>query len=45
MSVCLALLQQKTPDLAAVVRAWPSLPEPVRRGILAMIEASQSNGG
>jgi hypothetical protein len=28
------------PDLAAVVTAWPSLPEPIRAGILAMIRAA-----
>jgi hypothetical protein len=27
-------------DLAAVVAAWPTLPEPVRAGILAMVRAS-----
>ena len=29
------------PDLAAVVDAWPSLPEPIRAGIIAMVEATQ----
>jgi hypothetical protein len=28
------------PELAAVVAAWPDLPEPVRRGIVAMIQAA-----
>ena len=27
------------PDLAAVVAAWPTLPEPVKAGILAMVKA------
>jgi hypothetical protein len=27
-------------DLAAVVKAWPELPEAIKAGILAMIEAS-----
>ncbi|MGO9598357.1 MAG: hypothetical protein ACLP7Q_10235 [Isosphaeraceae bacterium] len=27
------------PDLAAVVDAWPGLPEAIRAGILAMIRA------
>jgi hypothetical protein len=27
------------PDLDAVIDAWPGLPEPIRRGILAMIRA------
>jgi hypothetical protein len=26
-------------DLAAVVEAWPVLPEPIRAGILAMVKA------
>jgi hypothetical protein len=28
------------PDLAAVMAAWPDLPEPIRAGILAMVRAS-----
>jgi hypothetical protein len=28
-------------DPAAVVAAWPTLPEPVRAGILAMVRASK----
>jgi len=28
------------PDLAAVVDAWPDLPEAVKTGILAMVKAS-----
>lgn len=32
------------PDLARVVKAWPDLPEPVRRGILAMVEAAKGEG-
>jgi hypothetical protein len=28
------------PDLAAVVAAWPTLPEAIRAGILAMVEAA-----
>jgi hypothetical protein len=31
-------------DLAVVVEAWPSLPEALRAGILAMIRASRSAG-
>jgi hypothetical protein len=30
------------PDLAAVIAAWPNLPNAVRAGILAMVKASQS---
>jgi hypothetical protein len=29
------------PELAAVVRAWPTLPEPIRAGILAMVNATK----
>jgi hypothetical protein len=28
------------PDLAAVVAAWPNLPEPIRAGIQAMVKAA-----
>jgi hypothetical protein len=28
------------PDLAAVVDSWPTLPEPLKAGILAMVRAS-----
>ena len=28
------------PDLAAVVAAWPTLPEPLRRAVLALIGAA-----
>jgi hypothetical protein len=28
------------PDLAAVVDAWPTLPEPIRAGILGMIRTA-----
>jgi len=28
------------PDLAAVVAAWPDLPEPIRAGILAMVKSA-----
>jgi hypothetical protein len=30
------------PDLAVVVAAWPSLPEAIRAGILAMVKAAKS---
>ena len=29
------------PDLAAIVAAWPTLPEPVKAGIVWMVEASR----
>ena len=36
----LALFASQNPDLAEVVKAWPNLPEPIRKGILAMVKAS-----
>ena len=33
------------PDLAAVLSAWPNLPEPVKAGILAMVELQQAGDG
>ena len=38
---CLALLRSQSPDLAAIVKAWPTLPEPIRRAVLALVEASR----
>jgi hypothetical protein len=32
------------PDLARLVETWPRLPDAIRRGILAMIEAAAPNG-
>jgi len=32
-------------ELAAVVAAWPTLPEPVKAGILAMIRVTGGNNG
>ena len=40
----LALLAEKSPGLAAVVKAWPSLPEAVRAGILAMVKVAEKAG-
>jgi hypothetical protein len=34
-----------TPELDGLIRAWASLPEPVRRGILAMVEAAKEVEG
>jgi hypothetical protein len=33
------------PDLAAVVSAWPGLPEALRAGILAMVKAAGGQPG
>ncbi|MCE9556742.1 MAG: hypothetical protein K8T91_25615 [Planctomycetes bacterium] len=34
------LLGVLTPELADVVKAWPTLPEAIRAGIVAMVKAS-----
>lgn len=31
-------------DLAVVVEAWASLPEPIKRAVVAMVEASRTTG-
>jgi hypothetical protein len=38
---CLALLHRQSPDLAAVIDAWPRLPDAIRQGIVAMVRAAQ----
>jgi hypothetical protein len=35
----LALLAQKSPDLALVAERWDALPDAVRAGIVAMVKA------
>jgi len=40
-----ALSPNITPELAGLIDAWTSLPEPVRRGILAMVAAAKGTGG
>jgi hypothetical protein len=40
----LALLAQKSPDLALLVERWDALPEAVRAGIVAMVKASLPEG-
>ena len=37
----LALLRQKSPDLALVVERWDSLPEAVKAGIIAIVKAQE----
>jgi hypothetical protein len=32
------------PDLAAVLSAWPRLPEPLKAGIVAMVKAAKEVG-
>lgn len=38
---CLALLRRESPDLAAICEAWPILPEPIRRAVLALVNSSR----
>ncbi len=42
LAFCLAFLTEKMPDLAAVVKAWPTLPAAIKAGIRAMVEAAAS---
>jgi len=44
LGVLLGALGPSFDGLAAVVKAWPTLPEPIRRAIVAMVEASKANG-
>ena len=39
----LALLIRESPDLAVLVDRWSFLPDPVRAGIVALVEAVQSS--
>jgi len=36
---CVPFLREKAPDLAEVVEAWDHLPEAIKAGILAMVQA------
>jgi hypothetical protein len=38
----LALLAEKSPDLAAIIDAWPALPADVRRTILHVVNATKN---
>jgi hypothetical protein len=42
LASCLAFFDERMPDLAAVVEAWPTLAAPIKAGILAMIGAAAS---
>ena len=42
LTVFLTDIFQKHPDLAAVVTAWPELPEAIRAGIVAMVKATEA---
>ena len=39
LAFCLALLNQKSPDLALLVERWDVLPDAVRAGIIATVKA------
>jgi hypothetical protein len=38
---CLPVFPPNDPDLAAVVTAWPTLPDAIRAGILAMVKVAR----
>jgi hypothetical protein len=40
LASCLALLAEKDPDLAALLTAWPMLPDALKAGIVAMVKAA-----
>ncbi|MGP1345554.1 MAG: hypothetical protein ACTS3F_02645 [Phycisphaerales bacterium] len=31
-------------DLAAVIRAWPTLPDPIRRAVIALVDSASVEG-
>ena len=43
-SSCAQERSKTDPDLAKLIDAWPTLPEPVKAGIRAMVEAARSSG-
>jgi hypothetical protein len=40
LSLSLSRISQNDPDLALILERWPTLPEAIRAGILAMINAA-----
>ena len=44
LAFCLALLRRKSPDLALLVERWDTLPDVVKTGIVAMVQAAQGRG-
>ncbi len=38
---CLAFLQRERPDLATIVEAWDTLPDALKAGIVAMVNAAK----
>jgi hypothetical protein len=41
----LALLAEKSPDLAMIAERWESLPEAIRAGMVAMVQAATGPSG
>ena len=41
---CWADVCRQHPDLAALIRVWGSLPHPVQRGILSIVQAHEKEG-
>jgi hypothetical protein len=41
----LALSEQADPELAAVNRAWPTLPKPLRSALAALATSAVTTGG
>jgi len=39
---CLAHIVQKYPDLAAIAKAWPDLPEHIKQAIKALIQTHEA---
>ncbi len=42
LAFCLALLYQKSPDLALLVQRWDDLPAAARAGLVAMVKATKT---
>jgi hypothetical protein len=40
LALCLALLAEKSPDLALLAERWDALPDAVRTGIMAMVRTT-----
>jgi len=38
-----AITLQKFPDLARIIEVWPDLSEPVKAGVLALVETAAKN--
>ncbi|NOT02111.1 MAG: hypothetical protein HOP29_15975 [Phycisphaerales bacterium] len=41
LAFCLAFLAETDLELAAVVAAWPTLPDAIKAGIVAMVNAAR----